>query len=113
MTTSDLPIPDYDHLALGDLTGRVRSLDRAQLEVLIGFEEQHGARAPVLQVMRARRDQLDAGAQPSSGDPTPPGTPSSVAPSSASGDSKVGTATTGPPVNPPSHGTPTNPAQPR
>lgn len=113
MSTSDLPIPDYDHLALGDLTGRVRSLDRAQLDALIGFEEQHGARVPVLQVLHARRDQLDAGAQPSSGDPTPPGTPASAAPSSATGDSKVGTDTQGPQINPPSHGTPTNPAQPR
>jgi hypothetical protein len=113
MSTRDLPIPDYDHLALGDLAGRVRSLERPQLEQLIAFEEEHGARAPVLQVLHARRDQLAAGAQPSSGDPTPPGTPASVAPSSATGDSKVGTATTGPPINPPSHGTPTNPAQPR
>lgn len=110
MSTSDLPIPDYDHLALGDLTGRVRSLDAGQLDALIAFEEAHAHRAPVLQVMRARREQLDAGAQPSSGDPT---ATDLQAPPAAHGGSTVSPATQGPKINPPSHGTPTNPAQPR
>ena len=108
MTTDDLPIPDYDHLALGDLTGRVRSLEAPQLEQLIAFEEEHGARAPVLQVLRARHDQLAAGSQPSSGDPTPPGTPASAGPDGV-GDSKVGAATQGEQVNPAPHGVPGNP----
>ena len=109
MSTQDLPIPDYDHLALGDLTGRVRSLERPQVEQLIAFEEEHGARTPVLQVLRARLDQLDAGAQPSSGDPTPPPAPASAAPSGASGGSEVGTASQGEQVSPAPHGVPGNP----
>jgi hypothetical protein len=110
VSTSDLPIPDYDHLPLGDLTGRVRSLDAGQLDALIAHEEEHGARAPVLQVMRARREQLDAGAQPSSGDAA---ATDLQAPPAAAGGSPVSPATQGPKINPPSHGDPTNPAQPR
>jgi hypothetical protein len=56
----DLPLPDYDHLPLGSLTTRIRSLDVGDLQTLVQYE-----------------------------------------------------ATSGPPVNPPSQGDPTNPAQPR
>ena len=110
MSSSDLPIPDYDHLNLGDLTGRVRSLDAGQLDALIAFEEEHAGRAPVLQVVRARREQLDAGAQPSSGDPA---AVDPLRPPAPQGGSVVGPATEGPKINPPSQGVPTNPAQPR
>ena len=58
-----------------------------------------------------RMAQLREGAEPSAGDPAADFT--SEAPYPAAGESKVSEATAGPPVNPPSHGDPTNPAQPR
>ncbi|MGQ7295968.1 hypothetical protein [Quadrisphaera sp. KR29] len=65
----DLAIPDYDHLPIGSLQGRIRTLDAAQLDQLLRFEQAHGARTPVLQLLRSRADPLAAGAQPSGGDP--------------------------------------------
>ncbi|MEW2636131.1 hypothetical protein AB0903_31940 [Streptomyces sp. NPDC048389] len=62
------------------------------------------------QTMEARLQELAAGGSPS------PGPPDSVTPeraAGASGGSKISPATAGPSVNPPSHGTPQNPAQPR
>ncbi|WP_432560891.1 hypothetical protein [Kineococcus sp. SYSU DK003] len=103
-----LPIPDYDHLPVASLAHRVRSLDTAGLDALIEYEEEHGAREPVLTVLRARAEQLAAGAQPSGGDPTAP-QPEHAPPADHQGPSSV----PGPPQNPPSHGDPTNPSQPR
>jgi hypothetical protein len=110
MTSSaDLPLPDYDDLTLPDLTHRVRTLDAADLEAVIAYEEQHGNRLPVLEVLRARAGQLEQGGQPSGG---PSGGPAHTTPT-PDGGSGVSPQTSGPPVNPPSHGDPTNPAQPR
>ncbi|MCI2239824.1 hypothetical protein MO973_37340 [Paenibacillus sp. TRM 82003] len=103
-----LPVPDYDHLPLATLTDRIRSLDAAALGDLIVYEEAHGAREPVLTVLRARADQLAAGAEPSGGNPA--GTQPEHAPA-PQGPSLGGTDA--PPINPPSQGVPTNPAQPR
>ena len=107
---SDLPVPDYDHLPVGDLGHRVRSLTADQLETLLAYERAHGDRLPVVQVLQARLDDVRGGAELSGGDPT------GLAPSlvdTAQGGSAASPATQGPKVNPPSHGDPTNPAQPR
>jgi|GraSoiStandDraft_30_1057271.scaffolds.fasta_scaffold448041_2 hypothetical protein len=66
----ELPLPDYDQLSLGDLRHRVRSLQEPQLRALIDHEQAHGRRAPVLQVLHARAEELRGGAQPSGGDPS-------------------------------------------
>ncbi len=66
--SNDLPIPDYDQLALGDLRHRVRSLTRDELSRVLDHERQHGDRVPVLQVLTARLAELDEGAEPSGGD---------------------------------------------
>ena len=105
-----LPVPDFDHLSLGDLTHRVRTLEPEDLTLLISHEESHGARTPVLQVLRARLRQLDSGAQPSGGRPDGPAVD---APPPPAAGSQVSPATSGPTMNPPSHGDPTNPTQPR
>jgi hypothetical protein len=60
--------------------------------------------------MESRLASLREGAQPSGGDPA---APAPEAPPAPAAGSKVSEATTGPPMNPPSHGDPTNPAQPR
>jgi hypothetical protein len=111
MTDHDtLPLPDYDHLALGSLTSRIRSLDAAGIETLLAYEKAHGNRLPVVTVLESRLTSLHEGAQPSGGDPA---AAAADDPGQTAGGSKVSEATTGPPINPPSHGDPTNPAQPR
>jgi hypothetical protein len=112
MTEHDtLPLPDYDHLPLGGLISRIRTLDADGLQTLLTYERAHGNRAPVVTAMENRLSSLKAGAQPSGGDPAADFT--SEAPEPAAGGSRVSEATTGPPINPPSQGDPTNPAQPR
>lgn len=106
----ELPIPDYDHLQTGALISRIRTLDAAGLETLLTYERSHANRIQVVQAMQHRLSSVKAGAQPSGGDPAAPAADDPVA---VAAGSKVSEATSGPPVNPPSHGDPTNPAQPR
>jgi hypothetical protein len=106
----ELPLPDFDHLPAGSLEHRIRTLDLPGLEQLIAYEEAHAARLLVLNVMNRRREELLAGAEPSGGDPR---ARAAEAPDGVAGGSAASGATTGPVVNPPSHGDPTNPGQPR
>jgi hypothetical protein len=106
----DLPLKDYDHLPVGSLTSRIRTLDAGELTTLLDYEKAHANRFQVVRVMESRLAGLENGAQPSGGDP---GATGADAPPSADAGSKASEATSGPPVNPPSHGDPTNPAQPR
>ena len=106
----DLPLPDYDHLPVGSLTSRIRTLGSEDLKTLLSYERAHANRVQVVSAMQHRLDGLAEGAQPSGGDPE---APAPEAPPAAAGGSKVSEATTGPKMNPPSQGDPTNPAQPR
>lgn len=106
----DLPIPDYDHLPLLSLGHRIRSLSEQQLAALLAYEQAHGQRLPVVQIIETRRREVADGAPLSGGDPA------GLAPelvTEAAGSTGVSPQTQGPPQNPPSHGDPTNPAQPR
>jgi hypothetical protein len=105
-----LPLPDYDHLPLGALQHRIRTLDEAGLRDVLAYEEAHGHRLPVVQALRSRLRELSEGAQPSGGSPLAPA-PEHAPP--ADTGSPVSPVTSGPAMNPPSHGTPENPAQPR
>jgi len=105
-----LPLPDYDHLPVGSLTSRIRTLDAEELQTVLSYEKAHAHRVQVVQAMTHRLDELQSGAQPSGGAPDATQPEHAGAPS---GGSQVSEATSGPPVNPPSHGDPTNPAQPR
>jgi hypothetical protein len=112
MTEHDqLPLPDYDHLPIGGLASRIRTLDAAGVQTLLDYEKAHGNRLQVVQILRNRLSALESGAQPSGGDPAADFTPEAGEP--VAGGSKVSEATTGPAMNPPSQGDPTNPAQPR
>jgi hypothetical protein len=105
-----LPLPDYDHLPLGSLGQRIRTLDAAGLSVLLDYEREHGNRLPVTELMRARLEELESGAEPSGGSPT------GFAPEKVDGPPvprQTDQTTDAPTINPPSHGDPTNPAQPR
>lgn len=66
---TDLPLPDFDQMALGDVRHRIRALDTAALQTLLNHEAGHAARVPILEILEARLRELDAGAQPSPGDP--------------------------------------------
>jgi hypothetical protein len=106
----DLPLKDYDHLPVGSLISRIRTLDAEDLRTLLEFERSHANRMQVVSAMQHRLSGLADGAQPSGGDPSAATPEAAPAPS---GGSKASEATSGPPVNPPSQGDPTNPAQPR
>ena len=106
----DLPLPDYDHLPVGSLISRVRTLDADDLQTVLDYEKAHANRVQVVQALGHRLDDVRAGAQPSGGSPEA-AQPEAAPP--PSGGSQVSEATSGPPINPPSHGDPTNPAQPR
>jgi hypothetical protein len=108
--TADIPVPDADHLPLGDLLHRIRALDADGVRRLLDHETSHARRPAVVQALRARAEELAAGATPSGGDPAAPSAAAAPPPASAPA---VSPATSGPPQNPPSHGDPTNPAQPR
>ena len=109
-TRDELPLPDYDHLPLGSLAHRIRTLDADALSRLLEYEAAHGDRRPVTEVMRTRLDELRAGAEPSGGSPlaaTPEKSPGPEVPR------ETNQTTVAPTINPPSQGVPTNPAQPR
>ncbi|HEY0374065.1 MAG TPA: hypothetical protein VGC94_04665 [Amnibacterium sp.] len=106
---TDLPLPDFDHIPLGTLPSRISALDAEGVQHLLDYEQAHGDRLPVTEVLRHRIEALRNGAEPSGAvEQAMP----EVAPA-AGGGSKVSPATTGPKINPPSQGVPTNPAQPR
>ncbi|MER5297790.1 MULTISPECIES: hypothetical protein [Streptomyces] len=107
---SSLPLPDYDHLPIGGLESRVRSLSAEEVEELIAYERTHADRLPVTELLTARLEQLHAGAEPTSGDPA------AFRPEQAQGhtESSVSPATTtAQPYSPPPHGTPDQPAKPK
>ncbi|GGZ01049.1 hypothetical protein [Streptomyces poonensis] len=106
---STLPLPDYDQLPIGSVESRVRSLTAGEVEELLAYERRHADRLPAVQVLTARLEQLRAGAQPTSGDPT------ALRPEvgRGSGGSPVTPATSPQPHNPPPHGTPDQPGKPK
>ncbi|MGW4057669.1 hypothetical protein ACWEGE_05295 [Amycolatopsis sp. NPDC004747] len=96
---TELPLPDYDQTPLGALRHRIRSLDEGQLRTLVEHEDRHGQRVPVLQVLRARLDELEHGAEPA------PGDPAAAPPSSdTAAGSPVGEATSADGTTPLRHG---------
>jgi hypothetical protein len=106
----ELPLPDYDHLPVGSLQSRIRSLDADGLDALLSYERAHGDRLPVVQVLENRLSAVRAGADTTSGSVMAETPELQHAPAPAS---KASPATQGPPVNPPSQGDPTNPAAPK
>jgi len=110
MTRDDLPLADYDHLPVGSLTHRVRSLDADALRVLLAYERDHANRPAVIGLLENRLSAVEEGAPRSDG--SAHGEMPETAPAPATGG-PVSPATTGPQLNPPAHGDPTNPRQPR
>jgi len=106
----ELPLPDYDHLPIGSLQSRIRSLGAEELTSLLAYEQSHGNRLPAVQVLKQRMSAVEDGAELTSGSPLAETPELQHTPAPGSDASPQ---TQGPPVNPPSHGDPTNPAQPR
>jgi hypothetical protein len=107
-----LPLPDYDHLTLGSLRGRMRSLDVPQLVQVRDYEKAHANRLPIVTMLDNRIAKLATDlTAPLSG--SAPSDPVPAKPRGGKRGSKVDPSTTGPKINPPSQGDPTNPAQPR
>ncbi|MFI5673463.1 hypothetical protein [Streptomyces cellulosae] len=104
-----LPLPDYDHLPIGGLESRVRSLTASEVEELLAYERTHADRLPVTELLTARLEQLEAGAEPTSGDP------GALRPEQGghSGGSPVSPATSPQPFSPPPHGTPDQRGKPK
>ncbi|GGX01590.1 hypothetical protein GCM10010297_24030 [Streptomyces malachitofuscus] len=104
-----LPLPDYDHLPLGGLESRIRSLTAGEVEELLSYERSHADRVPATEVLTARLEQLRAGAEPTSGDP------GAVRPEQGAGrtGSPVSPATSPQPSSPPPHGTPDQRGKPK
>jgi len=98
-----LPLEDYDHLPLGDLTSRVRTLDADGVAALIGYEREHGNRTPMLTLLEARLAALQEGAEPSGGSPIVQGQPDQEPPQK---EPAVSPATSGSKLNSPPHGKP-------
>jgi hypothetical protein len=70
---ADLPLPDYDHMTLGSLRGRLRSLDVDQLVALRAYEKSKADRLPVVTMLDNRIAKLAAGdGAPSEGSVTSP-----------------------------------------
>ncbi|MFD7408996.1 hypothetical protein ACFV7R_41630 [Streptomyces sp. NPDC059866] len=106
---SILPLPDYDHLPIGGLEARVRSLTAEEVEELLAYERTHADRVPVTDLLTARLEQLKAGAEPTSGDPA------ALRPEQGEGrtGSPVSPATSPEPFGPPPHGTPDQRGKPK
>ena len=86
----DLPLPDYDHLTLGSLRGRMRSLDLPQLVQIRDYEKAHADRLPIVTMLDNRIAKL-------ANDPTAPlsggGTDGAETAAAAKGGSKVSPST--------------------
>lgn len=106
-SSSELPVSDYDRLSVGDLEHRVRSLPAASLEQLLTYEREHAARAPVLELLRSRLEQVETGSGLSPGGEPP------QSPSDHRRGSRVDPSTSGQPVHPPPHGEPGQPGRPK
>jgi hypothetical protein len=74
----ELPLPDYDHMTLGTLRGRLRSLDMQQLVQLRDYEKSKADRLPVITLLDNRIAKL------ANGESTPTGAPAeSIDPTAA------------------------------
>ena len=111
-----LPLVDYDHMTLGSLRGRLRTLSVEQLVVIRAYEKAHANRLPVVPMLDNRIAKLatDAAATPAGPVSSEPAPEQRAAPAAGHTGPAVSPATSDAPViNPPSQGVPTNPAQPR
>ena len=106
----ELPLADYDHMTLGSLRGRVRSLSVEQLGQVRAYEKAHADRLPVVTMLdnRLAKLQTDSSVRPT-GNTDAPTVPELQPSQIGQGGSKVQPATSGPTPGAPSPGVPTGP----
>ena len=103
----ELPLPDYDHMTLGSLRGRLRSLSVEQLVAVRAYEKAHADRLPVVTMLDNRIAKLaaDSSAAPAG---TPSTAPAPEQQATAGGSAgKVSAATASPPAGTPVGAKPT------
>ncbi len=61
MAAASLPLTSYDELTFASLRARMRSLDAAQLRVLVDYERSHEARSAVLAMLERRIAKIEDG----------------------------------------------------
>lgn len=105
----ELPLADYDQLAIGALEHRVRSLSSTETGMVLRYEQEHANRPGVVQVLSTRLDQLKHGSTPSPGDPNA----GVDHPTASRAGSPVSPRTAAQPASSPPHGTPDQPAKPK
>jgi hypothetical protein len=95
----DLPLPDYDHMTLGSLRGRLRSLTVEQLVQVRTYEKAHADRLPVVTMLDNRIAKLatDSGGTQPSGVPSERPAPGQRASRGGSKVSQSGPSPTSPP----------------
>jgi hypothetical protein len=54
LAQDELPLPDYDHMTLGSLRGRLRSLDLVSLVQIRDYERTHANRLPIVSMLDNR-----------------------------------------------------------
>lgn len=62
LSSTELPLPTYDQLTLGQIRGRLRRLDVADLVQLRDYEKAHANRLQVVTMLENRIAKLEAGA---------------------------------------------------
>ena len=62
LTNDALPLPDYDHMTLGSLRGRLRSLDLVSLVQIRDYERAHANRLPIVSMLENRIVKITAAA---------------------------------------------------
>jgi hypothetical protein len=109
-TGDELPLPGYKRLDAEKLRERIEPLTAAQVEHLQRDAAATNADPHVVSVLDRRLEELRAALKGADA----PGSSDAFAHHGAGAPSGgVSPQQSGPPVNPPSHGDPTNPAQPR
>ncbi len=105
----DLPLPDYDHMTLGSLRGRLRSLSLAQLGQVRAYEKEHADRLPVVTMLDNRIAKLaaDPSAAPVGAPSTAPAPEQQAA--AGGGGSKVSPSTAATPSGPATDSAPSRP----
>jgi len=107
LSHDELPLPDFDHLTLGAVRGRMRSLDIPQLVQLRDYEKAKANRFPIVTMLDNRIAKLasDPTAPLSGGDVSGPSakasSPKSPARGRKKGSSKASPATTAPATSSP------------
>lgn len=62
LAPDELPLPNYDHMTLGSLRGRLRSLDLVSLVQIRDYERAHANRPPIVSMLDNRILKLTAAA---------------------------------------------------